>query len=80
MAAGPANKEFQSALVTIAGALREIDECAIELSSISFLTKITQSETPAASEQVAVFVQTLDARLGELKRSSTVSSNLISAI
>ena len=75
-----ANREFQSALVTIAGALREIDECAIELSSISFLTKITQSETPAASEQVAVFVQTLDARLGELKRSSTVSSNLISAI
>lgn len=75
-----ADRAFQAALVSVAGALREIDECAIELSSISFLTKITQSEAPAASDQVAVFVKTLDTRLADLKCSSTVSSALIAAI
>jgi hypothetical protein len=75
-----ADRKFQAALILVAETLCEIDKCAVELASISFLTKITQSETSAASEQVAVFVQTLDGRLAELKRSSAASSNLIAAI
>ena len=75
-----ANKKFQSALISVTTTLREIDRCAVELQSVSFLTKTTLAETSVDTEQVSVFVQTLDTQLEELKRSSTASSKLIAAI
>ena len=75
-----ANKKFQSALISVTTTLREIDKCAVELQSISFLTKTTLAETSVDTEQVSVFVGTLDTQLKELQRSSAASTKLIAAI
>ncbi|WP_299821525.1 hypothetical protein [uncultured Jannaschia sp.] len=75
-----ADKKFQTALISVTTTLQEIDRCAVELQSVSFLTKTTLAETSAGTEQVSVFVETLDTQLKELQRSSKASSKLISAI
>ena len=75
-----ADHDFQRALVSILKSLGELKRSTIELSAISSLTRITNSEGQDVSSAIAVFTQSLDLHSGELRKCAASSSDLIGHI
>lgn len=77
LAASLTDRAFQGALIQISGALLEIKKYTVSLKSISYLTKITETEADDGSGRLSAFSDTLDSRCLELQKATTLSSELV---
>ncbi|CUH39816.1 hypothetical protein JSE7799_02544 [Jannaschia seosinensis] len=71
------DRAFQGALVEVSGSLRDMAKCTAELTTISSLTKITQTELRGAGDRLAAFVDSLDGQCRELQQTTARSADLI---
>ena len=73
------DRAFQDALISVCGSLRDMKKCTVELTTISSLTKITQTETRDVAERLTAFTTSLDLRCGELQKATARSTDLVVA-
>ena len=71
------DRAFQGALIRISGSLLEMKKHTVALTSISSLTKITQTETRDMGNRLAAFTESLDGRCRELQAATARSADLV---
>ncbi|RYH00963.1 hypothetical protein EU805_16030 [Salipiger sp. IMCC34102] len=71
------DRAFQGALIRISASLLEMKKHTIALTSISSLTKITQSETRDMDNRLTAFTESLDDRCRDLREATGRSANLV---
>ncbi|SPJ23597.1 hypothetical protein [Palleronia abyssalis] len=71
------DREFQGALIRISGSLMEMKKHTVTLTTISYLTKITQTGVDESVARLNSFTETLDSRCVELQEAALRSTELV---
>ncbi|PZX11368.1 hypothetical protein LX81_03959 [Palleronia aestuarii] len=71
------DRAFQGSLIRISGSLHEMKKHTVALTSISSLTKITQTETQDMGNRLTAFTESLDGRCRELQQATSRSTDLV---
>ncbi len=71
------DRAFQNALIGVSGSLRDMKKRTVELTAISSLTKITQTETRDAADRLTAFIESLDSRCRQLQKATARSADLV---